>query len=94
MGEWLMDLPGHDCRALGLDRMRAQWCWPVGMVCCPAQGEGLWEIRTNLPSGRIPLFWVCDHDTLVAFPTFIYNTQKTPPDELTPARKRMKDLKS
>nr|WP_247838423.1 type II toxin-antitoxin system RelE/ParE family toxin [Bradyrhizobium sp. 200] len=33
--------------------MRAQYRWPVGMPLCRALGDGLWEVRTSLPSNRI-----------------------------------------
>ena len=93
--DWLKALPAEDSRALGLDLMRAQWRWPVGMPLCRAMGDGLWEIRTNLPSGRIARVLIClDGAVLVALHAFIKKTQKTPPDDLSLARKRLKELKS
>ena len=56
-------------------------------------GEGLWEVRSNLPSNRIARVILCFHDgSLVALHAFIKKTQKTPQDELIVARRRMKDL--
>jgi phage-related protein len=93
--EWLKDLPPEDRREVGLDLMRAQWRWPVGMPLCRAMGEGLWEIRTELPSSRIArVLLAVDEGTLVALHAFIKKTQKTPPTELAVARKRLKELKS
>jgi phage-related protein len=75
--------------------MRAQWRWPVGMPQCRAMGQGLWEIRTELPSNRIARVLLCLHaGSLVALHGFIKKTQKTPDDELALARKRQKELKS
>ena len=93
--EWLKDLPTEDRREVGKDLMRAQWRWPVGMPLGRPMGEGLWEIRTDLPSSRIArvLFGV-DSGVLVALHAFIKKTQKTPPTELEVARKRLKELKS
>ena len=81
--------------AVGQDLMRAQWRWPVGMPLCKAMGQGLWEIRTELPSNRIARVLIChDAGVLVALHAFIKKTQKTPADELALARRRHKELKS
>lgn len=48
--EWLKRLPEVERHAIGIDLMRAQWRWPVGMPLCRPLGGGLWEIRTNLPT--------------------------------------------
>ena len=93
--EWLKALDEPDRQAVGQDLMRAQWRWPVGMPLCRAMGQGLWEIRTALPSHRIARVLLCLHEGgLVALHGFIKKTQKTPDDELALARKRQKELKS
>ena len=51
--DWLRSLDDADRRAVGLDLMRVQYRWPVGMPLCRALGDGLWEVRTSLPSNRI-----------------------------------------
>jgi phage-related protein len=91
--DWLLALDAPDRYAIGQDLMRAQWRWPVGMPLCRPMGQGLWEIRTSLPSNRIARVLVCLHKgKLVALHGFIKKTQKTPDDELTLARKRQKEL--
>ena len=93
--EWLQNLDEPERHAVGQDLMRAQWRWPVGMPLCRAMGQGLWEIRTELPSNRIARVLLClDEGVLVALHAFIKKTQKTPDDELALARKRQKELKS
>jgi phage-related protein len=93
--EWLKSLDEPDRQAIGQDLMRAQWRWPVGMPLCRPMGQGLWEIRTDLPSKRIARVLLCLHEgTLIALQGFIKKTQKTPDAELAVARKRQKDLKS
>lgn len=93
--EWLKALDAPDRLAVGQDLMRAQWRWPVGMPLCRAMGQGLWEIRTELPSNRIARVLIClDEGTLIALHAFIKKTQRTPDDELAMARKRQKELKS
>lgn len=51
--DWLRGLGDADRQAVGLDLMRVQYRWPVGMPLCRALGDGLWEVRTSLPSTRI-----------------------------------------
>jgi len=93
--EWLKSLDAPDRHAVGLDLMRAQWRWPVGMPLCRAMGQGLWEIRTDLPSHRIARVLLCLHEgELVALHGFIKKSRKTPEDELALARKRQKELTS
>jgi phage-related protein len=93
--DWLKALQQEDRKEVGLDLMRAQWRWPVGMPLCKPMGQGLWEIRTNLPSSRISrVFLTLEDGTLVALHAFIKKTQKTPDSELAIARKRLKELAS
>ena len=73
--------------------MRAQWRWPVGMPLCRPMGQGLWEIRTDLPSNRIARVLIAlDEGVLVALHAFIKKSQKTPPDDVAIARRRLKEL--
>lgn len=51
---WLRSLDDRDQNTIGLDLTRVQFRWPVGMPLCRAMGDGLWEMRTNLPSNRPP----------------------------------------
>ena len=48
--DWLRSLDDADRQAVGLDLMRVQYRWPVGMPLCRALGDGLWEVRTSLPA--------------------------------------------
>ena len=89
----MKELPDADRRAVGLDLMRVQWRWPVGMPLCRNLGKGLWEVRSTLPSDRIARVIFCLHDgVLVALHGFIKKTQKTPAGDLDLADKRRKEL--
>ena len=91
--EWLKGLEVLDRYAIGQDLMRAQWRWPVGMPLCRPLGQGLWEVRTNLPSNRIARVLFCLHNgVLVALHGFIKKTRKIPDDELTIAIRRKKEV--
>lgn len=92
--EWLKDLAAVDRLVIGQDLMRAQWRWPAGMPLCRPLGQGLWEVRSELPSHRIARVLPClNEGVLVAVHAFIKKTQKTPDEELALARKRRKELK-
>lgn len=91
--EWLKSLDAEDRRAVGVDLLRVQHEWPIGMPICRSLGKGLWEVRTNLASNRIArvLFFVKD-DRVGVVHGFIKKTQKTAAADLALARKRMKDM--
>lgn len=91
--DWLKVLPEADRRVVGQDLMRAQWRWPIGMPLCRNLGNGLWEVRSSLPSGRIARVIFCiRYGELVALHGFIKKTQKTPQSDLDLAAKRQKEL--
>ncbi len=93
--DWLKGLNPDDRNAVGMDLMRAQWRWPIGMPLCRPMGDGLWEVRTELPSRRIARVLFCVHaGRLVALHGFIKKTQKTPDEELKKARKRQKEIET
>ena len=93
MLEWLRDLPKEDRRVLGIALMRVQVGWPIGMPLARSLGDGLWEMRSTLPSRRIARLLLCFHEgVIVVLHGFIKKTQKTPPDDLELARKRKKEV--
>lgn len=91
--DWLRGLDEGDRNAIGQDLMRVQYRWPVGMPLCRSLGEGLWEVRSDLPSSRIAriLFSVAG-DRIVALHGFIKKTQKAPAADLALARKRKREF--
>ena len=91
--DWLKELDRDDRLEIGLDLQRVQYRWPVGMPLCRPLGDGLWEVRTNLPSKTIARVLLCFHDgMIVALHGFIKKTQKTPDAEMKIARKRKKEI--
>ena len=91
--EWLRELSKVERQAIGKDLLRAQWRWPVGMPLCRPMGNGLWEIRTDLPTNRTARVLICvSRQHLVALHGFIKKTRKTPDQDLSIAQKRMKEL--
>ena len=92
--DWLRALDDKDRNAIGLDLMRIQFRWPVGMPLCRPMGEGLWEVRTNLPSNRIARVLFClVAERIVVLHGFVKKTQKTPASALDLAEQRAKEIR-
>ena len=51
--DWLRGLDKNDRHAIGLDLMRVQFGWPIGRPLVRSLKDGLWEVRSTLPSQRI-----------------------------------------
>jgi phage-related protein len=91
--EWLRGLDRADRRVIGLDLMRVQFGWPIGMPLVRSLKDGLWEVRSALPSQRIARLILCFHaGTLIVVHGFIKKTRKTPTEDLALARRRMKEV--
>jgi phage-related protein len=92
--DWLMTLPAVERRVIGLDLMRVQWRWPVGMPLCRPMGQGLWEVRCDLPGNRSARVFFCVHcETLVAVHGMLKKSSRTPAGDLELARKRVREIK-
>lgn len=91
--EWLKELPEIERQEIGKDLLRAQWRWPVGMPLCRPLRDGLWEIRTSLPTGRTARVLISHYrEHLVALHGFIKKTRTTPHEDMEIARKRKMEL--
>jgi phage-related protein len=92
--EWLRGLPLDDRRKIGADIATVQFGWPVGMPLCRSLGDGVWEIRSALPSNRIArLLFFIDQGEIGIVHGFIKKTSKTPPDAIGLARRRSQEMK-
>jgi phage-related protein len=93
--DWLRGLPAEDRRVIGIDLSTLQFGWPVGMPLCRALSNGLWEVRSSLPSRRIArLPFFVDEGRIGVVHGFVKKTRKTPPEDLALARRRMKEMKA
>src|SRR5258708_37797230 len=93
--EWLNELAREDQRLIGRDIAKVQFGWPIGLPLCRPLSGGLWEVRSSLPSKREARVFFGFHDEmLLALHVIIKKTQKTPADELTLARNRLKEMQS
>jgi phage-related protein len=93
--EWLKGLEPEARRRIGFDLKCLEFGWPVGMPLCRSLGRGLWELRSSLADSRIARVIFCVHRAeLVLLHGFIKKTQKTPPQEIELAMKRMRGIES
>ena len=93
--EWLNELPRVDQKVIGRDIGKVQFGWPVGLPLCRSLGQGLWEVRSTLPSKREGRVLFGFHDgILVALHAFVKKTQATPAADLALARGRLKDVQT
>ncbi|MBK5930538.1 type II toxin-antitoxin system RelE/ParE family toxin [Halochromatium salexigens] len=91
--EWLKQLEQEDRKRVGADLQTLEYGWPIGMpVCRPISShKGLWEVRSNLTSGKIARVLFClSGGRLVLLHAYIKKTQKSPEKDLSVAVKRMK----
>lgn len=91
--EWLKDLNKEDRRTIGGDILAVQKGWPLGLPLCKSLKQGLWEVRSTLPSHRIARVIFSFHaGEIVLLNGFIKKTQKTPQQEIELARDRLQEL--
>lgn len=91
--DWLRRLDAADRSVIGQDLMRVQYRWPISMPLCRSLGDGLWEVRSDLPSRRIArMVFSVRGGRLVMLHGFIKKSQKTPAEDLALARRRDKEF--
>ena len=87
--EWLKSLRRPDTIVIGEDIRAVQIGWPVGLPVCRSLGEGLYEVRSSLPNGRIARVLFCFHsNAIILLHGFIKKTDRTPVGDLRLAKKR------
>jgi phage-related protein len=91
--EWLKSLQTDEKRVLGEDIKTAQFGWPLGMPLIRKLEPGLWEVRSNLPSGIARVLFTVEANTMILLHGFVKKSQKTPLDDLQLARERLKQIR-
>jgi phage-related protein len=86
--EWLQDLPVDERRAIGEDLMTLQYRWPLGMPLVRSLSDGLWELRSNLPTRIARCLFYVPKGRIVVLHGFIKKTQKTSNEDKALALKR------
>lgn len=92
---WLKSLDVEDRRLIGKDIKTVEYGFPIGMPTCRPMGDGLYEVRTNLPQGRKARVLFCIHEgSMVLLHGFVKKTQKTPKKDLDLALERKQEVEA
>jgi phage-related protein len=85
---WLKAMAPADRRLIGEDIKTVEFGWPVGMPTCRPMGDGLHEVRTDLPGKRIArvFFYVDRNQRMVLLHGILKKTRATPASDLDLAR--------
>jgi len=92
--DWLKGLARESRKIIGEDIKTLQFGWPVGMRLARKLVENLWELRSKLPQGIARTFFTIYAQKIVLLHGFVKKTQKTPPKELSVAKRRLTKLRS
>jgi phage-related protein len=91
--EWLKSLSADDRMVIGIDIKTVEFGWPIGMPTCRSLGGGIWEVRSSLADGRIArVLFALYEGKMYLLNGFIKKTQKTPPQEIELARRRLREV--
>jgi len=90
--EWFKLLEKKDRKLMGHDLLFLQENWPIGKPYVDSLGKGLWELRSKLSNRIARVIFVAKNNKIIALHAFIKKTQKTPPNEIAIALKRLKEV--
>ncbi len=90
--DWLKSTSAEDRKLIGENIKTVQWGWPLGMPLVRSIGNGLWEIRTDLPRRIARVIFCIRKEHIVLLHGFIKKQQKTPAADLAIARDRKKEI--
>lgn len=91
--DWLKSLDREDRRLIGDDIFTVEAGWPVGMPTCETMGDGIFQVRTDLPGNRISRVLFCvEQGGMYLLNSFIKKTRKTPQQEMEQAISRRKEV--
>jgi len=90
--DWLRSLSVEERKLIGEDIKTVQWGWPLGMPLVRNLGDGLWEVRTNLPGRIVRVIFCMSENHIVLLHGFIKKQPKTPKEDMRLAKGRMAKL--
>jgi phage-related protein len=79
--EWLKGLAREERHIIGEDLLTVQHAWPVGKPLVDHLGDGVWELRSRLPTRVARTLFMLDEGAIVVLHGFIKKTRKTPARE-------------
>ncbi|MTJ47160.1 type II toxin-antitoxin system RelE/ParE family toxin [Dolichospermum sp. UHCC 0259] len=93
--DWLKSLSKEERFLIGADIKTVEFGWPIGMPTCRPMGDGLFEVRTNLPQNKIARVLFCFYaGKMILLHGFIKKSQKTPKQQLDLALERKHTLEA
>lgn len=93
--EWLKHLKTLERKIVGTDIKTVEYGWSIGMPTCRPMGKGLYEVRSNLPDGKIARVLFCIYgEEMILLHGFIKQAKKTPKQDLDLAIKRKSALEA
>ena len=93
--DWLKSLSKEERFLIGADIKTVEFGWPIGMPTCRLMGDGLFEVRTNLPQNKIARVLFCFYEgKMILLHGFIKKSQKTPKQQLNLAWERKHTLEA
>ncbi len=93
--DWIRSFSAEDRKTIGEDLRTVQIGFPLGLPLCRNLGDGLWEVRSSLPSKRevrLIFFQSRAPKALVIVHGFVKKTQTTSAADLNLARNRMREF--
>ena len=70
-------------QVIGKDIQKVEFGWPLGLPVCRPLGDGLWEVRSDLPSRRTARVIFCIvAGQMILLHGFIKKTPQTPKRDL------------
>ena len=91
---WLLGLDKADRRLVGQSIATAEYGWPIGMPLCRSLGNGLFEIRSAISSGRSArVVFAVVGERMVLLHGFVKKSRKTPKADLDVARNRYSEIR-
>lgn len=91
---WLRKMSREDRRTIGEDIKTLQFGWPVGIPLARKMDNDLWELRSNISNGIARIFFTVFEYHIVLLHGFVKKSKKTPPKELSLAKRRLSKLRS
>ena len=91
--EWLKSLTPAERQVIGKDMQKVEFGWPLGLPVCRSLGNGLWEVRSDLPSRRTARVIFCIiAGQMILLHGFIKKTPQTPRRDLDLAQVRKAEV--
>ena len=92
--DWLKEMDEYSRKVIGEDIKTLQYGWPVGMPLARKMDTDLWELRSKPGFGIARTFFTVYEQKIVLLHGFVKKSAKTPPKELSLAKRRLTKLRS